>query len=370
MKVLYSCLSKSLGGLELSVIKEALQLQNQNIPVEILCLPGSKINQKAKKEGLNCLTLKADRYFHPFGIIKLAKIIKRNSYNIIHTHLSKDLWKLVPALKYAGSNIPLILTKQMGSGVSKKDFLHKWLYKRVTYILAISNHIQENILKTCPVDEDKIILHHNSVDLKIFDPSNAQRDKIRKEFEIKDDELVIGMLARISRGKGHEEFLYAAKKINDEYQDVKFLIAGNSNPDDKDYENKIISILKNYNLRNKVIFTGFREDTPDLISAMDIFAFPSHSESFGIGLIEAMAMEKPSVSTNSHGILDITVDGVTGYLFERKNGDDLYRKLKLLIDSPEKRKSFGIAGRKRVIEKFNIEKQSGKLFSLYEQLIL
>ena len=81
-----------------------------------------------------------------------------------------------------------------------------------------------------------------------------------------------------------------------------------------------------------------------------------------------MAMGKPSVATRFAGVLDIAVEGVTGYLFNRKDGDDLANKLKLLIDSPEIRKELGKAAREHVVENFDVEKQTEKLISFYQRI--
>lgn len=368
MKILYSCLTKSWGGLEMGAVQDAEQLVKKGLPVEFLCFPGSKIKTEAESRGIKCIISKTPGYFHPIQIIKLSRLIKKNRYELIHTHLSKDLWILSPSLSLVDSKIPLLLTKQMGSSVVKKDFLHRLLYKRVNFILAISREIEKNVLETCPVAEDKILLHHNSVNLKRFNPSLAESRKVRKEFGIAEGEILIGMLARISYGKGHEEFLYAAKKLTEIYKDLHFLIVGESSPDEVEYEEKIKNLSDKYGLKNRVIFAGFRSDTRDILAALDIFAFPSHSEAFGNALVEAMAMEKPSVATRYAGVLDIAVEGVTGYLFNRRDRNDLVNKLKLLVDSPEKRKNMGKAARQRVIEHFNVEKQTEKLIAFYQKI--
>ena len=101
---------------------------------------------------------------------------------------------------------------------------------------------------------------------------------------------------------------------------------------------------------------------------MDIFVFPSHAEAFGLALTEAMAMEKPTICSASDGVLDIAVDGVTSYLYERRNKDDLVIKLSKMIDDPEVRNSFGKEGRKRILEKFNLEKVTEQVLKLYEDL--
>lgn len=102
---------------------------------------------------------------------------------------------------------------------------------------------------------------------------------------------------------------------------------------------------------------------------MDIFVFPSHGEAFGIALAEAMSMAKSSVCSNSDGILDIAIDDETSYLFENRNADDLAKKIELLIISPETRKRFGDAARKRAVEKFNVDVLTEKVIGIYDELI-
>ncbi len=165
-----------------------------------------------------------------------------------------------------------------------------------------------------------------------------------------------------------KSFLWAAKELNKEYKNLRYLIVGEPSRGEVEYAEKIKQLAKDYELEN-LIFTGFRGDTPEVLAAMDIFAFPSHSEAFGIALVEAMAMKKPSVCSNADGVLDIAVDGETSYLFENKNAVDLKVKLKMLIESKETRISFGENARKRVIENFDIENITDKVLKIYQEEI-
>ena len=299
----------------------------------------------------------------------LTGLLKAKQYDLIHTHFSKDLWVLVPALHYLRLDTPLILTKHMESAVIKKDYLHNKLYRRLNYVLAISNRIKENVSQTCPVSDEKIVLHYTGVDFNKYDPVNGNREKVRNEFHIKEDEIVIGILARITYGKGYEELLHSAAILNKEYTNLKFLLVGDSSPDEKEYCNEIKKLAVDLSLGDKIIFTGFREDTENVLSAMDIFTFPSYAESFGNALVEAMAMEKPAVGTNSHGVLDIIDDEGNGYFFNKKDQGSLADKIRLLINSPEKRSVIGKAARQSVIAKFDFEKQTEKLIDLYKKLV-
>jgi glycosyltransferase involved in cell wall biosynthesis len=368
MKILYSCLSKSWGGLEMYTLTSIKQLLKRDIKVELICSADSRIHMEANNLGIILHPIKASGYFHPITIVKLALLIRHNNYSLVHTQASKDLWLLVPALTLANSKIPLFLTKQVGSFIIKKDFFHNLLYKRIRKIFSISTAIKNNLIETTSVKPEDIIILPNGIDIHRFNPEEVNGNKVREEFNITKNEIVIGMLARFTPGKGHEEFLLAAKEININYNNLKFLIVGEPSRGEIEYADKIKKLAVEYNLTN-LIFTGFRSDTPEVLAAMDIFAFPSHSEAFGIALVEAMAMAKPSVCSNAEGVLDIAVDEETSYLFETKNAEDLKKKLKLLIESGEKRSVFGKNARKRVTENFELQSVTDKDVKIYQDEI-
>jgi len=369
MKVLYSCLSQSWGGIEMFTIRAVQKLLERNISATLLCYPNSKIHKKAMQENIETFTTKTSGYFNPVQTIKVSRFISTGKFDLVHTHATKDLWILSPALILAHSKIPLFITKHVGSFIVKKDVLHKFIYRRVTTAFAISKVIRKNLIDTVPLPERKIRILHDAIDTTKFNPEKINNGKVRKEFKIKDDEIVIGMLARFSKGKGHEEFLLAAKILSVKFDNLVFMIVGEPSRGEEQYEKKIRDLCSEYNLNDKVIFTGFRSDIPEVLASMDIFAFPSHAEAFGIALVEAMAMQKPSVASNSDGVLDILVDNVTGLLFENGNASDLASKIEQLIISDEKRVSYGKAARKRAVELFDFEYFSDKVIDIYNQTI-
>ena len=354
--------------MEMFTLTAVHQLLKRNIEVELLCFENSRLHKEAEKQKLTLHTLKASGYFHPLQFFRLSRIIRNRNFDLIHTQASKDLWVLVPALKIIRSTIPLFLTKQVGSFIIKKDKLHRWIYNRVTYALAISEVIKRNLLDTCPLTDDKILLLHNAVDTKKFDPEKIDKQKVREEFGFTDDEIVIGMLARFSPGKGHEEVLFAADKLSKKFSNLKFFIIGEASRGEEEYANQIKKLVMDYNLKN-VVFAGFRSDTAEVLAALNIFCFPSHAEAFGIALVEAMAMGVPSVCSNSDGVLDIAVDGETSFLFEKKNGNDLVEKLEQLISSKEKREQFGRAARERAVKFFDLDFLTEKVISIYKQAL-
>ena len=368
MKILISCLSRSWGGMEMFSIRTAENLMKRGHSVVLFCSYNSKIFVETKLRNIPILSYKKSGLLWLKELIKCSKELE--GYDIIHTQASKDLNVLVPALKLRGLKTPLLLTKRVGSYINKKDIYHRWIYNRLNYAIAISQVIAKNLLDTCPLTPDKVLLLHNGVDSNKFDPSKTDSQKVRNEFHISNDIILIGMLARFSWGKGHEEFIFAANKLKERYKNIRFMIIGEPSYGEDEYANKIKQMCIDYQIEDIVIFTGFRKDTPEVLAALDIFAFPSHSEAFGNALVEAMAMGKPSVCSASDGVLDIAVDSYTSYLFKKQNAVDFTDKLEKLIVSKELRESFGNNARKRILENFDMEKYIDKLIAIYEKALL
>ena len=368
MKILYSCLSKSWGGMEMVAITGIKQLLKRSIEVELLCVDESRLQIEANNLGIIIHSLKSDVAFNPFQILKTTAIIRSGNFNLIHSHASKDLWFLAPALNILKNNLPLVFTKHVGSFIKKKDLLHNKLYNRVNIAIAISSIIKKNLIDTTSLISEKIKVIFNGVDINKFNPASADKNKLRNELGLSEKDLLIGMTGRFSPGKGHEEFLGAANKLNDKFSNLKFIIVGEASRGEDEYAKKVKQFATNLNLTN-VYFIGYRSDIPDVLAAMDIFVFPSHAEAFGLSLVEAMAMNKPSVCSGSDGILDIAVDFETSLLFKAKSAADLEEKLTILISNRDLQTKFGSAARKIVIEKFDLEKVTDDIMNLYSNLI-
>lgn len=368
MKVLYSCLSKSWGGMEMVTLTGIKQLLKHNIKVELLCLEESRLQIEANNLGIIIHPIKSSKIPNLFSSIKVSSIIKAGSFDLIHSHSSKDLWVIVPALKFIKSKIRLVFTKHVGSFINKKDLLHNKIYKRVDCAIAISSVIKKNLLDTTSLSENKIKILFNGVDLIKFDPDNADRNKLRNELGIKEDQLLVGMTGRFSPGKGHEDFLLAITELNKKYPSVKYVVVGEASRGEDEYEKKIKQIAEESGIKN-ITFTGYRTDIPDVLAALDVFVFPSHAEAFGVGLIEAMAMGKASVAANSDGVLDIVNDKVDGLFFNSRDGLDLAAKIEMLIKDSELRKQLGANARKKAQQTFDLEIVTEQIINTYKKLL-
>jgi glycosyltransferase involved in cell wall biosynthesis len=148
---------------------------------------------------------------------------------------------------------------------------------------------------------------------------------------------------------------------------VKFIVTGSASYGENWYEDELKKMAVRQ-LPDDIIFTGFREDIAGILSAVDILAFPSHEESYGITLAEAMAMGVPIVASNNAGVTDVVINGITGILVPPRDPVSLGNAIKGLIENPGLRKKLGEAGRKRAEEKFDLRKMITGIENVYKEL--
>jgi len=136
-------------------------------------------------------------------------------------------------------------------------------------------------------------------------------------------DLVVGVVGRVTPAKGHREFLEMAAHLAGPFPNARFLIVGEATRGEEDEGRAILDGIAAGPLRGRVTVTGFRGDVPDLLAGMDVFAFPSHNEAFGLALIEAMAAGLPTVSSDCDDVLDIVAEGETGLMVPPRDGAKL-----------------------------------------------
>ncbi len=359
--ILVTCISSSWGGMEIMALENTKQLNKHGLSTELFCIKNSPLHLNSTKENIYTITTNSGIYKN---IISLKEIV--NNVKVIHSHYSHDLWAIVPALKLSRSNAKLFLTKHLASGLRKDDFLHRGLYNRVERIFTISEFIKKNVIQTCPVSENKVSILHNGVDLEKFDKSKYSGEEIRNEFNVDKDKIVIALIGRITPGKGHKEFIEAAGLINKSHkQKVIFLVIGSSAKGEEGFEKEIMHSAKEAGIKN-IIFTGYRDDIPRILAGTDILAFPSHEESFGITLLEAMAMEVPVAASRNAGVADIIPNEEFGVLINPRDSHSLACGLEKLVNDTALRKKLALNARKRVEENFDIQKITGELIKYYE----
>jgi len=344
------------------------RLRDRGHDVHPVCYTGSPIHQRLLKLGFDPVTLDLWGKFHPFKAFRIARYINRHRIDIVHTDYSRDLFTLVPALKMSRPT-PLVLHKHVGTIRPKNLPVHPYLYRNVDFVIAISQVIEKNLLETHPLRPDQVGIIHHGIDLTRFVPDAGRRAAVRAEFGIRDDELVVGIVGRLQEAKGHLQFLEVARRILPAFPQARFVVVGEASRGEDEEANLILDRIDQADLGERMILTGYRDDVPAVLGAMDLFLFPTHSEAFGLVIVEAMAMGLPVVSADCDGVPDIVEHGTTGFLAPPTNVDALAAAVTDLLENADLRREFGRAGRQRAETLFSEDQMCAAMESLYRRLI-
>ena len=358
-KILELCLSPDTGGLELYMVRASHYLHESGMNIT------SVINETGNLEkyyqNTDCKYKKLKKYTAVLSFIsakKLAKIIDDNGITVVHIHWTKDLPVAVLAKLISKQKPKLIQTRHMTMTRFKDDFYHRFLYKNIDLMLAVTKQVKEQIEKFIPIDVvpnvEVLYIGADKPEAIDLEDKKALRDKYNLQRS-----FIVGIIGRIEESKGQYLVIEAIKKLVRKNIDAKALIVGHAMNDN--YLNNLKDNIEKEKINDKVIFTGFTTKVQRLMQLCDVIVLATDKETFGLVLIEAMQCEIAVIASDSGGPLEIIDNNKSGLFFKSKESDDLAQKLEILYRDEKLRESIATAGKLKANEKFCSEKQFKKL---------
>ncbi len=248
--------------------------------------------------------------------------------------------------------------------------LMAWMIARYSdHIVAISHAVADHLLADQPQLEPRLSVIYDAVDTERFSP-DIDGAGLRNEWGILPDDVLVGVVGRISAWKGQLMFLKAFVQAQAKTPNLRAVIVGDA-PPNEDWRVEELKIwAQDQGIGERVIWAGYRNDSPQVMAALDILALPSiQPEPFGMAILEAMATGKPVIATAHGGPLETVVEGETGYLVSSADPSELANALQTLSTNASLRQKLGTQARQRVKQEFSFTTQIDAFETLYENLI-
>ncbi|MDD5044355.1 MAG: glycosyltransferase family 4 protein, partial [Candidatus Omnitrophica bacterium] len=273
------------------------------------------------------------------AFIRLFILFRAQKFDIVHTHTAKAgaLGRLAAYL----CGVPVILHTPHGHNfygyfnrICSKIIIiiEKFLTLFTDKIICLTDLERQDFLKFKVADEKKLTLIYQGLELDEFTDINIDKGKSRAALGVKSDALVVGFIGRLERIKGLDYLIEASVSVLKNNPLAVFLIVGEGSLHKK-LEKKVNSL----GLASAYIFSGWRDNIPDLFSAIDLLVLPSLNEAVGIVLVQAQAMGIPVVATKVGGIPEIIKDNQTGILVPPRNPQKLARAMSSLLKNKDMR---------------------------------
>jgi glycosyltransferase involved in cell wall biosynthesis len=303
-------------------------------------------------------------------ILSLSQLIRKQRIALVHTNGIKAHFLGGFAAKLC--RVPLVwhVRDFIPPGVEKDAFL--LLASVMPDRIIVNSDAVGMQFSSSMKAYKKVVRIYNAVDLTEFNLS-VQARGVREEFRIPNSAPLVGLIAHLTPWKGHDYFLKAAAIIGQALPEARFLIVGDviyQTEGHETYKKDLENLCYGLRLQEKVIFTGFREDIPEIIAALDVVLHTSSQpEPFGRVLIEAMAMGKPLVATNLGGVPEVVKDGETGLLVPPRDSEALAQASIKLLKDKQFASWLGVNGLKHVRANFDARSHVQQIEALYKSLL-
>ena len=376
VRILHIITHLPVGGAQDNTLITVEKLNKDRYDVTLICGPeGEWIGRAQSIEGVKLIYVRElVRKIHPIydavALYKLYRIIKRGRYAIVHTHSSKPGFAGRIAARLA--RVPLVV--HTIHGFPFHDFMHPLIRCFFVWIERFLSKFSDVLITVSMLNQQK------AIDLKLGSPdtfvniySGICFDRFEKRIDrqakkealgILPGEKVVGMVGRLSKQKAPQYLLHAMPRILQSYGDVRFLLVG-----DGELRERLVSSAARLGVEKRVIFLGFCEDIPEILSILDVFVLTSLWEGLGRSLTEAMYMGCPVVATRVEGVPEIVVHGETGILVPPADTDAIARGVLEMLTDEKRARRMGKAARERVRTDFGAKQMLGRIEDVYQSMI-
>ncbi len=383
-KILYLDHTSTVSGAEISLLDFLSKLDRQKYIPLLICPADGSLIDKAKATGIrvqplsmphlafsnNPLKLLLSCLATMYAGCRLKSIIKNHKINVVHANSIRAA--LVGTVAGILANVPVIWHVRDFLPHNVRGKLIRWIAEiKADRIIAISQAIRDDF-STKRRQRAKTVVIYDGVNLKKYNVSHTDAVTTKTALGLSDAFPIIGVFGQIIDWKGQKEFIQAAGKITETLPNAKFLVVGDAlfrKDETLAYKQGLFDLVASLGIDKRVVFTGFRDDIPDLMAACDISVLASWKEPLGLVQLEGMALEKPVVSTNAGGAKEVVQHGITGMLVPPHNPDAIARSVIELIEDENRLADLGRAGRKRVEQYFDLDTNVKKLEHLYEEVL-
>jgi glycosyltransferase involved in cell wall biosynthesis len=361
MNILHLESSPGWGGQEIRSLNEARGMRNRGHAIFFAIEKKGGLVSKAREAGFLVYELKYKKIFWLFTLFSLIWIIIKYKIDIVNTHSSSDGWLGGIASRLTGRKI--IRTRHLSTAF-RPGLNSYFLYNVLTdYVVTTCQCVVDTICQQSKKDKKFCCSIPTGVDIDkiVFDLEEPK--KIRRRFNIDENDFLVGTACFMRSWKGIDDLLEAANILRDEKQ-LKWMIIGGGHAD------KYIKKAKDLMLDDRVVFTGHLDNPFASIASLNVFALLSTAhEGVSQASLQASYLQKPIIGTPTGGIKEVCIDYETGIQVDPFSPLQVKEAVLKLKNSPDLCSSMGIKAKELVLRKFTYKQMLDRMEGIYSMII-
>jgi glycosyltransferase involved in cell wall biosynthesis len=360
-----------MGGSERNISQLLAGIDRDKFELYVACLISVKLPENVRDPSAPITDLNGEGIYTIGGLknlLLLRRLVHEKNISLILTyHESSDFYGLVLS---RFCRIPVISSRRDMSFKTRRRhrLAYRILGRYFDSVVAVSDAVKKEVVRRHWFPEKRIATIYNAINVDDYSKISDGR-ALRDKLGIDPNYPIVGVVANMTKIKGHYYFVRAASIIHQHHPDVQFLVVGY----DARKPGFSIAELKQYGgtlgIAENLHFVGGRRETAEFISLFDVAVLASLSEGFSNVILEYMAASKPVVATEVGGNPEIVVHGQTGLLVPPADGEALAEAILSVLENKEVAQRLGRAGRRRVEEKFSLDVMLKNYENLFERVI-
>jgi glycosyltransferase involved in cell wall biosynthesis len=308
------------------------------------------------------------------ALLWLRSFLRRHRIDLLHTHTSKAGFLGAVAARLART--PVVVYTPHGHIFGKaaripgvhgafrtalllrlRRLAERWSDR----VVALNRHDLDEQVALGLAPRHKYVVIPNGIDLAVYEAS--PRGDVRRDLDLDRDAFVIAVVGRLTTEKGQDVLVRAVAGLPERQRPILMIVGGGPR------EMALRDLGRTLRIAERIRFLGVRTDVPDLLRAANLLVLPSHYESGGLALMEAMAAGRPVIASRTGGVPDLVQDGEEGLLVPPGDPGALTEAIRRVMEDPDLADRLGTAGREKVRRDHDIRRTTTILQGLYTQLL-
>ncbi len=307
--------------------------------------------------------------FLPWNLLRVRRILTSAGIDVADVD---GVTNIVPALAAALSRVPIVWHYNDHLPGPIERLILPLVARLSTTVVVQGEQLKQNRTGSRPRLHAKTVVIYPGVDTQKFDPGERKagaRRRVREQLRAPLEGPLVGTIGNVNRFKGHAYFLQAAARIKKQIPTARFVLVGRKLETDLRCWGQLQQLTAELGLKNDVIYTGFRDDVPDVLAALDVFVLCSIRESCPNVLLEAMAMRTPVVTTDVGAVGELVHHGRTALVVPARDAEAIAEAVLAYQNMPEDQaRRLTEAARKTVEDGFGIDAMARRQLQVYQSM--
>lgn len=343
---------------------------------------GEELQEVSKRERVKVLALNMQRRISPIkdfiSLVKMFFLLKREKPDIVHSITPKAGLITMLAAKFAGVPIRihtftgLIFPSKRGIMQKLLIFMDRLLCWAATNIYPEGEGVKKDLIQFKITNKPlKVIANGNvnGIDTQHFSPSSVSeldKESLSKELGISKEDFVFVFVGRLVSDKGINELIQAFKEISTHKENAKLLLVGSMEEHLDPLRKETIQEIKE---NQNIIYAGFKTDVRPYFSVSNCLVFPSYREGFPNVVMQAGAMELPSIVSDINGCNEIIINGKNGVIIPPKDAASLREQMINILENRDLYLSLKSQSREMIVNRYQRQYVWEALLEEYNQLL-